>query len=85
MADWSFGSGPDDTRSHAEMMMQEAIRRGENPNEPCACGGNYEALPRSIEMTPKVLRHYRCVSCGSMTFDWDRENGYGPTRDDLTW
>ena len=85
MADWGFGSGPDDTRSHAEMMMQEAIRRGKNPNEPCTCGGDFEALPRNVEMAPTVIRHYRCMDCGQLTYDWDRENGYGPSTDDLTW
>lgn len=85
MADWGLANGPNDTRSHAEMMMEVVIKRNRNPNKPCSeCGGEFGRIAEDEEEPPEALRTYECSSCGERTYKW-KQKSKSQTSDEYTW
>ena len=70
MPDYGLARGPDDTRSHGEMMMEGVISEGKNPFKPCDCGGEFEESD-SDSMVPKGICRFVCDNCGEVTYAWD--------------
>lgn len=82
MADWGAANGPNDTRSHAQMMMESVLRKGRDPHQPCDCGGEYEEL--SHQSPPEALLEYQCTDCGTLTYEWrDKHKNRQP--DEYKW
>jgi len=74
MPDWGLANGPDDHRSHAEMLMETCIKKDKNPHQPCECGGTYEQQSDTGVMNIESLQKFVCDSCEKYTYEWKQKH-----------
>jgi hypothetical protein len=84
MPDYGVGKGPNDSRSHAEILMDNADAELPHPESECPrCGSEFVEDEHGV-LNMKALNKWSCSndSCDNYTYNWDYENGFGHNKDE---